>query len=79
MVERTYNNENALQLGLTSYYISNSLKPNLSLGMRVRLSEKVMLYSFTDALLSAPWIDSEIVPGWTNRFSINATIQCQLL
>ena len=79
MVERAYNNENALQLGLTSYYISNSLKPNLSLGMRVRLSEKVMLYSFTDALLTAPWIDSEIVPGWTNRFSINATIQCQLL
>lgn len=79
MMERTYNNENALQLGLTSYYMSNSLKPNISLGMRVRLAEKVMLYSFTDALLSAPWIDSDILPGWTNRFSINATIQCQLL
>lgn len=79
MVERTYNNNNALQIGLTSYYISNSLKPNISMGIRTQLSKKITLYSFTDALLSAPWLDTEIVPSWTNRFSINATLQCQLL
>lgn len=79
LIERTYNDELRVQGGLSTSVIGASVQPNLSLGLKTKLANKLTFFGHTNALLSFPYINSTLVPSWSNRIQLNATLQYQLL
>jgi len=79
LVERAYNDELRIQGGFSASVIGASVQPNLSLGIKSKLANKITFFGYTNALLSFPYINSTLVPSWSNRIQLNATLQYQLL
>ena len=79
LIERVYNEELRVQGGLSASVIGASVQPNLSLGLKTKLANKLTFFGHTNALLSFPYINSTLVPSWSNRIQLNATLQYQLL
>ena len=79
LVERAYNDELRIQGGFSASVIGASVQPNLSLGIKSKLANKITFFGHTNALLSFPYINSTLVPSWGNRIQLNATLQYQLL
>jgi len=79
LIERTYNDELRVQGGLSASVIGASVQPNLSLGIKAKLANKLTFFGHTNSLLSFPYINSTLVPSWSNRIQLNATLQYQLL
>ena len=79
LIERDYSDQLWLQGGISTTVIGTTIQPNLSLGVKAKLAKKIILYGHTNALLSFPYINSTLVPSWSSRFQLNATLQYQLL
>lgn len=79
LVERSYNQDLLLQAGLSAAMIGANIQPNLCLGMKAKLANKITFFGHTNAALSLPYINSSLVPAWSNRIQLNATLQYQLL
>ena len=79
LIERDYSDQLWLQGGISTTVIGTTIQPNLSLGVKAKLARKIILYGHTNALLSFPYINSTLVPSWSSRFQLNATLQYQLL
>lgn len=79
LAERKYQNDLYLQLGLSNYIYNQTIKPNLSAGIRAKISEKLTLMAYSSAATSIPYPNYTSVPRWTNRYHLNVTLQYQLL
>jgi len=79
LAERKYQNDLHLQLGISNYIYNQTIKPNLSAGIRSKISERLTLMAYTSAATSIPFLSYDAVPRWTNRYHLSATLQYQLL
>jgi hypothetical protein len=79
LAERKYQNDLHLQLGISTYIYNQTIRPNISAGVRTKLSEKLTLMAFSSATTSIPYLSYTAIPRWTNRYHLNATLQYQLL
>ena len=79
LAERKYQNDLHLQLGISNYIYNQTVKPNLSAGIRAKISDRLTLMAYTSAATSLPFLSYETVPRWTNRYHLSATLQYQLL
>lgn len=79
LAERKYQNDLYLQLGISNYIYNQTIKPNLSAGIRAKISEKLTLMAYSSAATSIPYPNYTSVPRWTNRYHLNVTLQYQLL
>jgi len=79
LAERKYQNHLHLQMGISNYIYNQAIKPNLSAGIRSKISERLTLMAYTSAAISIPFLSYDSVPRWTNRYHLSATLQYQLL
>jgi len=78
--KRIYNDNIALEAGLTSYFYSSySPKTNLFLGANVKLSDKINLFASTSSGIALPYLQSELIPRTFSRVQLNMTLQYALL
>lgn len=79
LAERKYQNDLYLQLGISNYIYNQTIKPNLSAGIRAKISDKLTLMAYSSAATSIPYPNYTAIPRWTNRYHLNVTLQYQLL
>jgi len=79
LAERKYQNDLYVQVGISNYIYNQTIKPNLSAGIRAKISEKFTLMAYSSAATSIPYPNYNMIPRWTNRYHLNVTLQYQLL
>jgi len=79
LIERKYTNDVSLQVGISNYIYGITIQPNILVGVNAKVSDKLRFMAFSDAMLSYPHYQNTLVPRWSNRFSLNAVLQYQLL
>jgi hypothetical protein len=79
LAERKYQNDLYVQVGISNYIYNQTIKPNLSAGIRAKISEKFTLMAYSSAATSIPYPNYNMIPRWTNRYHLNVTLHYQLL